>query len=466
MPNDATNVLWVPTVRKTDGPVYLSIAEAIEIDIRNGVLKPGQRLPPQRALADALEIDFTTVSRAYAAAGKKNLVEGRVGQGTYVRELIQPGREHPQSSRDRAVDMSMNVPPRFDDPALVQQMWGSFHDLGLAQGDKFLMRYQRPGGSEADRDAAQTWLQEQFGLRHGGRVVLCNGVQGALLSILSLRLKPGDTVCHEEVTFPGFLAVAKYLKLNLVSVQMDDMGLVPESLAEVCRKHKPAALYTIPTLHNPTTATLPEDRRQQIAEIAEAHDLTILEDDAYGALAVDAAPPLAHFAPEKTWHICSTSKCLAPSLRVCLVTPPIGESGENLKRAIRANGGVVSPISAGLTTTWITSGLATKITAAIRDETSKRQIAFSELLPQVPLKPSAYHVWMTLPDSQSATEFAFNQRDNGIGIVPGRAFTTGPAPNAVRIALGSSDSMGELRADLRRLADALKHPDENSWMVV
>lgn len=466
MPSDATNMPWVPNVRKTDGPVYLSIAEAIEIDIRNGVLKPGQRLPPQRALADALEIDFTTVSRAYAAAGKKNLVEGRVGQGTYVRELFQAGREPNQSTRDRAVDMSMNMPPRFNDPALVQQMWSGFYDLGLEQGDKFLMQYQRPGGSEADRDAAQMWLKDQFGLRQAARVVLCNGVQGALLSILSLHVRPGDTICHEEVTFPGFLAVAKYLDLNLAPVKMDDEGIIPESLAEVCSTHKPTALYTIPTLHNPTTATVPKDRREQIADIAAEHELTLLEDDAYGALADNAPPPVYEFAPERTWHICSTSKCLAPSLRVCFVTPPEGESAEGLKRAIRANGGVVSPISAGLATTWITSGLSSKVTAAIRDETLNRQKAFSDVLPDVPVRPGAYHVWMTLSAEISATEFAFNQRDNGIGIVPGRAFTTGPAPNAVRIALGSSESNKELRADLRRLADAMKHPDENSWMVV
>lgn len=462
----ATNVSWVPTVRKTDGPLYLSIAEAIEIDIRNGVLRPGQRLPPQRALAEALEIDFTTVSRAYAAAGKKNLVEGRVGQGTYVRELIQAGRETPSSTRDRAVDMSMNMPPRFDDPSLLQQMWSSFHDLGLEQGDKFLMRYQRPGGSEADRDAAQWWLQNQFGLQDTGQVVLCNGVQGALLSILSLHVKPGDTICHEAVTFPGFLAVAKYLGLNLVSVEMDEDGLLPASLDEVCGAHKPVALYTIPTLHNPTTATLPADRREQISEIARQHDLIVLEDDAYGALAEDGPPPLAHFAPERTWHLCSTSKCLAPSLRVCFVTPPSGEPGEDLRRAIRANGGVVSPISAGLATTWITSGLATKVTEAILEETKRRQVAFSKVLPNVSVKPGAYHVWMTLPLSQSASEFAFNLRDNGIGIVPGQAFTSGVGPNAVRIALGSSDSLKELRFDLQGLADALRHPDENSWMVV
>ncbi|WP_424974988.1 PLP-dependent aminotransferase family protein [Dinoroseobacter sp. S124A] len=455
---------WLPKVQRTDGPLYLSIAEVIAEDIRSGVLTPGQRLPPQRALAKALGVDFTTVSRAYAAAARQNLVEGRVGQGTYVKPRISEGGG--RAAPDRTVDMSMNMPPRFDDPGLVQQMWGSFHDLGLEKGDSFLMRYQRPGGSAEDRDAARGWLEAQFGLEGAAQVVLCNGVQGALLSILSLLAKPGDTLCCEAITFPGFLAVAKYLGLNLVPVEMDAEGLRPDALEAVCETHGPKALYTIPTLHNPTTATLSSERRQRIAEIARRHDLTVLEDDAYGALAAEAPPPLARHAPERTWHICTTSKCLAPSLRVCFVTPPQGASNEGLKRAIRANGGVVSPISAGLVTTWLSSGLAAQITSAILVETRARQAAFAEAVPGIPLRDGAFHVWMPLPEGQSATDLAFALRGSGLGILPGQAFACGAPVNAVRIALGSPDRLGDLRRELRGLVEALKNPGEAAWMAV
>lgn len=466
MPNDASNVTWIPSVEKTDGPMYLSIAEAIAKDVRDGVLKPGQRLPPQRALAEALNIDFTTVSRAYAAAGKKDLVEGRVGQGTYVKDVERQPRETPMMAKDRTVDMSMNMPPCFNDAKLFRQMWDGFQDLGTYKGDKFLMRYQRPGGSEADRAAGQKWLQNNCQLEPTDDVVLCNGVQSAVLSIASLILKPGDTVCCEALTYPGFLAVAKYLNLNLIPVAMDDEGLDPDALADICKKHQPTALYTTPTLHNPTATTLTSERRSRIAKIADQYNLTILEDDAYGALAADAPPPLAHFAPDRTWHISSTSKALAPSLRVCFVLPPNGVSSEGIRRAIRANGGVVSPISAGLATTWINSGIANKVTSAIRAETRRRQKTFSDILPDVPIMDDAFHVWLTIPEDQSATEFVLSMRGIGTGLVPGRAFTIGAAPNAVRVALGSSGTLKDLQNDLHRIADALANPIENSWMVV
>ncbi len=84
MSDDQATSFWTPSISRTAGPVYLAIADALQADIQAGRLATGTRLPPQRALAEALGIDFTTVTRAYAEARKRGLVEGRVGQSTYV----------------------------------------------------------------------------------------------------------------------------------------------------------------------------------------------------------------------------------------------------------------------------------------------------------------------------------------------------------------------------------------------
>ncbi len=466
MRNAALDAVWVPIVEKTDGPMYLTIAEAIARDIRAGILKPGQRLPSQRALADTLGIDFTTVSRAYAAAGRGDLVEGRVGQGTYIKGLEPIHSIRTSSAKHHSVDMSMNTPPQFDDVGLINQMWDGFNTLRSDHGMDFLMRHQTPGGSQIDRLAAQSWLQDHFNLDQAEDVIICNGVQGATWSILSLIAKPGDTICCEELTYPGFLAIARYLDLKVVPVSMDKEGLDPDVFAEICKKTKPKALYTTPTLHNPTTITMSAERRQKIADIARQNDLQIIEDDAYGVLATSAPPPIAYFAPDLTWYVSSLSKCLAPSLRVCFVVSPIGLSTEGVKRSIRANGSMVSAISASLTTDWITSGLAKKITAAIRAETLCRQDDFSKWVPDIELRKDAFHVWLPLPEGRSATEFVLNLRGVDIGLVPGAAFASGKAPNAVRIGLGSTHSRARFQVALCNLADALNNPDANSWMVV
>ena len=115
---------WIPSISKSDGPLYLGIADAIAAAIELGELADGARLPPQRSMASALGIDYTTVSRAYAEAGKRGLVEGRVGQGTFV---VRRPLEKPVSPvTGGQVDLGMNIPPLIDDPALAARMWRGF----------------------------------------------------------------------------------------------------------------------------------------------------------------------------------------------------------------------------------------------------------------------------------------------------------------------------------------------------
>ncbi|MDP3175761.1 MAG: GntR family transcriptional regulator, partial [Phenylobacterium sp.] len=139
---------WSPRLARAAGPHYLAIADAIEEDMRSGRLSVGTRLPPQRSLAAQLGIDFTTVSRGYAEAARRGLVEGRVGQGTYVRAAAPPPRA--------PVDLSMNLPPHFDDPALTARLWDEVASLREG-GLDLLLRYQDPAGALRDRAAGAAW---------------------------------------------------------------------------------------------------------------------------------------------------------------------------------------------------------------------------------------------------------------------------------------------------------------------
>ena len=101
---------WVPTLIDRPGPIYRRIVEALSADIATGRLHRGQQLPTHRALATALRIDLTTVTRAYAEARRAGLTEARVGQGTFVAESMAHIR-HGARPRDE-FDLSMNLPPQ------------------------------------------------------------------------------------------------------------------------------------------------------------------------------------------------------------------------------------------------------------------------------------------------------------------------------------------------------------------
>ena len=222
MATDAKAGSWKPRLSRSGGPVYLAIADALAADIQSGRLTEGVRLPPQRSLAEALGIDFTTVTRAYAEAGRRGLIEGRVGQGSYVRR--RPSGAVPAASPGR-VDMSMNLPPRFDDARLHARMWRAIADLESSGGDDLLARYQAPGGATADRSAGAHWLTPRIPGRSADRVLQCPGTQGALLAVIGLLAASGETICTEALTYPGLRSLTAHLGIRIAAVDMDAEGV-------------------------------------------------------------------------------------------------------------------------------------------------------------------------------------------------------------------------------------------------
>ena len=202
---------WTPLLDEGNGPTYLAIANAVAESIGKGELRAGDRLPPQRTLAAALGIDFTTVSRGYAEAQRRGLLEARVGRGTYVKAV------KPQpviSSGASAVDMLINHPPSFDDPLLQKRIWEGVPAALAERGMEMLMRYQVPSGAMRDRLIGANWLNRRVPGLGPERVLVCPGAQGALLATSMMLARAGDTVCVESLTYPGYILLAKELGIR------------------------------------------------------------------------------------------------------------------------------------------------------------------------------------------------------------------------------------------------------------
>lgn len=442
---------WVPKIARSARPLYLAVADALAADILSGTLPPGTRLPPQRVLAGALGIDFTTVTRAYAEARKRGLVEGKVGQGTYVR----PGASAAAPAViGGVVDMSMNLPPRFADAQLSARMWRDIRALEEAGGIDLLLRYQEPGGTRVDRNAGASWLSSRLGAVALERVLVCPGAQGALLALLGALAEPGDRVCAEALTYPGLLSALTHLHLRPVGVALDEQGLLPDAFRAACREHRPKVLYCNPTLHNPTTATLPLERRQALIEIARAHGVAIIEDDAYGALPKNPVPPLAALGPDVVYHVAGLAKCLAPALRIAYLVLPEGRTPGKLMGAIRATAAMASPLTAAIATRWIESGTANAVLDAIRGEAAARRMIAQSILPREYTRMGAdgFHVWLELPSGWPRAEFVSRLRGAGVGAVSSDAFAISSHPEAVRLGLGVPDSSRELSDALQGVA--------------
>lgn len=456
---------WVPTLGGQPGPVYAGIVEALNADIASGRLHRGQRLPTHRALARALGVDLTTVTRAYNEARRRGLTEARVGQGTFVAESRV--RAPRAAAAGVEFDLSMNLPPEPVEADLEGRVARGLAALQRDFGVSDFLSYQQAGGSEADRGVAADWLRRRVRTAEASRLVVFPGTQTALTALLLALTKPGDVVLTDRLTYPGFKAAAAALGVRLVGVPSDGEGMIPEALDEACRQYAPRAVYLIPTIHNPTTLTIGSVRREQLATAIRRHDLLLFEDDAYGSLD-PKAQPIATLIPERSYLAVSLSKCIAPGLRVSFLLVPDRAASAQLGNALRTVAQMPVPLMVALVMRWLADGSADAIIAAIAAEAAARQkLAAKALSGQTyAAHPKGHHVWLTLPPTWTRAEFAAHVQRQGLAVVTSDSFSVdGDPDHAIRIALGAARNRSDLVGALDVLNVALKSPAFASRIV-
>jgi DNA-binding transcriptional MocR family regulator len=447
----------MPRLSEGTNPLYIAIADAIADDAESGRLAPGTRLPTHRALAQTLGVDVTTVSRGYAEAHRRGLVVGHVGRGTYVRGT-RPGAL--ARTKPALVDLTVNLPPEPSD-ACDEAMRSALTDLARSPSLTSLLAYAAVGGSDAHRETGRVWCAARDVTASIDRLLVCGGAQQAVVSILSAHCEPGDVVLVEELTYPGFLAAARALRLRVVGVDIDRDGLLPESLAQACRTHRPRVLLTTPTLQNPTGAIIPAARRRRIATILRDRGVMLIEDDVYAPLVPDAPRPIASLVPELAYYVSSLSKAITPALRTAYVVAPSSTLANRVATHLQATGWLSPPLMTEIASRWIASGVAAKIVADRRREAAARQSLLRDQLaiPKSVGSPYALHHWLELPRQwERASDFVDTLRARGVLVSSGDAFavdSSRPA-RAVRISLGAAPSIDTLGTALETIATTLR----------
>ncbi|AQW48389.1 PLP-dependent aminotransferase family protein [Streptomyces violaceusniger] len=412
---------------------YRMIADELAADIAAGRLSPGDRLPPLRRLARQRGIASSTAARVYRELTRRGLTVGEVGRGTFVRTStpsIEPALAEPGEAR---VDLDLNFPVLLEHPAL------------LAKSLEHLLRPEalagalRPVGAEGTPPARYaaaslltrgTWTPEPRRLLFAG-----NGKQAIAASIAAL-VPAGERLGVEPLTFPVVKGIAARLGVTLVPLTMDEYGITPDALRVVPPLR---AVYMQPALHNPLGITMPDQRREEIAESLRQRDTYAIEDAIYSFLRNDLTP-LAALAPERTVVVDSLSKRLAPGLTLGFMMTPEGMT-QHFAAALRSGTWTAHRFALEAATCWMTDGTASTIEHAKRSDAAQRQrIAAARLASQtIQADPHAYHCWWELPAPWRADTFVAAAARRGIAVTPAGAFAVGPGhvPNAVRLALAS-----------------------------
>ena len=446
------SVDWISRFTAHGGPRYLQIVGFLEQAIADERLKPGDRLPPQRMLADRLDVDLTTVTRAYGEARRRQLLEGRGAAGSFVAA--------PKVDLSQVIDLSMNIPPPPAGIDLDDLLRQGVSQVLMHSDVDLLMTYHLGGGSSADRAAGAMWLQDMLGPVDDDRVLACPGAQSALAALLLSQTRPGETVLAEPLAYPGLLAAAAQLGRRVVAVGVDHEGMRPDLLTTMVRKHGARLVYLNPTLQNPTTRTMPAARRAEIASVATRLDLRIIEDDPYWRFAAHAPRPLAHYAPRHVFYVSTLAKCLLPGLRTAYVLTPEGQAQDEVLAALRSFVLMSTPLTTALSTQWIHDGTAAMLAEGIRQEAWARQaLALRTLGEEGPADSGGIHLWKALPEHWKGQDFVRKAREAGLNVVAQDSFQAGDGEPArsgaphIRLSLGRSRSRFELVHALRRLME-------------
>lgn len=450
---------WNPSIADRAGPRYAAIVRDLEAAIRGGRLAPGDRLPPQRELAEALDVALGTVTRAYEEARDRGLIEATVGRGTFVRSGADEGEGAVGARLDpELVDLSLLTAPVIEKENWPGRLRSAASQLAARPDLTELLGYQRHEGAARHRRAGAAWL-ERTGLEAApGEVLLAGSAQHAAVVALSVLTRPGDTVLAEELTNPGLRDAASWLGLRLHGLPMDGEGLIPDAFESVCQSGVARVLYTMPTYQNPTARTMSEERRRRIAAIAAGHGVAVVEDGVHALLAREAARPLAAHLPDLGYFVTSHSKTLAPAVRLGYLRAPAA-AHEELRSALRATMWMASPLLAEIATGWIEDGTADRLLEGKRAEARTRLEIAREALDGFEFTAGAasYHLWLGLPEGWQPDEFAGAARRGGVAVAPPRGFLAGQvtAPRAVRLCPGSVRGRAELSEGLAVLRQLL-----------
>ena len=214
------------------------------------------------------------------------------------------------------IDLQFNFPMLVGQDAVWAEHVRASMEMQAREGMAALRPSFRGGGEDRVKEQAAAWLGEAV-----GRVALtCSGHHGCLVALMAAELA-GKRVVVEEITYTGFVEQARMLGVELIACAMDAEGLRADALREICVEGRKAgrpvaAVFTMPTLHNPVGCVQSLERRMAVVEVAREFGLIVIEDDAYGYLHPEPAPVnYAKLAPERTFYVRGLSKSFAPVVR-------------------------------------------------------------------------------------------------------------------------------------------------------
>lgn len=433
---------WRPNISNISAPLYIAIAEQLEQDIKDGKLLPGTKLPPQRELADFLDVNLSTITRAFKLCGQKGLIYASIGSGTFVSSDAATNKILlPTSHSPHMIEMGSVLPDNYVNEDITRYMKKMMSDSNFNN----LFQYGRLEGNVWQNEAALKLL-EKVNFQTDQPILLGAGGQNAIVGTLAALFQAGDRIGTDPITYAGIKTAANMLGIQLVAIQQRDGEMTREGLLYACKNEHIKGLYVIPDFHNPTTHTMSLETRRMIAEVARDTGLIIIEDAIYSFLKEQPLAPIASYAPEKVIYIASLSKTISPGLRLSYIVTPSALRKRIMETLYNINISI-SPMMLELATRLIHDGVAETILEKHKLYAKQQNALVNQYLSNYNILGGEACIfrWLILPDKFTGVQFELLAAKAGVQVYAAERFAVGNAKpiNAVRLAITAPENQLE-----------------------
>ncbi|MFD6210587.1 PLP-dependent aminotransferase family protein [Peribacillus sp. NPDC060253] len=449
---------WKPDKKAIKRPFYKSLASLLEQNITNGFLAPGTKLPSQRELADFLDLNFTTITRAYKICEIKGLIYAVTGSGTFVAPNATRSITISADKTANSIDLGFVASFEQTNDIVAETIQKTVNKSYLKQ----LLNYNDPTGIPHQKTAALNWM-ESFGIHADQEhIAIVSGAQNALAIALASLFEPGNRIATDLYTYSNFIELAKMFHIKLVPILGDQFGMLPDELEKQCCQINIDGIFLMPSCNNPTTIMMSDIRKQELAAVIRKHRLILIEDDIHAFMTAgmisDYQQPMFHLLPEQSVYICSTSKSICSGLRVAYMV--YGDAlREKISQAIFNINVKTSSFDAEVITELILSGKAHEIASQKKQLAQTANDIYSEYFPlrKDVGHPLSFYRWLPIQGHNDALQLEMDLKRHGIRVFHSNRFQSGQTtPDMyLRIALSSTNSFDELKIGLAILKQYL-----------
>ncbi len=424
---------WKPILNPEIKPLYKHLADVLKQDIISGLLTPGTKLPPQRELADYLDINLSTVSRAFKLCEQRGLICSAVGNGTYVASdaAVNSGilLNHADS---RAIELGSILPN-----SEINRLVSDFLERMSSEPDFYkLLQYGSLDYDNLQLKAAEKWLSFFSMQAIHSSILFSNGGQNGIFSTLAALFHEGDRIATMPTTYPGIKTAAKILGIQLIPLHLENETITKEALLYAYKNENIRGLYLISDINNPTSEILTLNERKMIASFCDEYDIPVIEDAINTLFIPNPLPPVSSFTPTHGIFISSVSKSMSPGLRLAVMHVPAAYH-QKIRECLYAMHITTPALMTQLFTRIILSGEFDEIRMLRIQDIIERSRLFDHCFKDMKVYGNLHSPirWLFLPDSTTADEFEKLVFENGIQIYSASRFVVGTkdVPNAVRI---------------------------------